>query len=392
VAPVRLAIVATHPIQYAAPWFAEIARKVDVKVFYLWDAGVQPRRDPGFGHAYEWDIPLLEGYDHAFLDNRSPCPGTSRFGGLWNPDLIDRVRDSRADAVLVTTYNYASIWYFLMRWRRAWAPLLFRGDSHRLVPQSGLLTGAKRFVIARIFARFDAFLYVGAANRDYFRLHRVPEGRLFHCPHAVDNDRFIAARPKGEADAMAWRASLGIPRDRRVILFAGKFEEKKRPLDLLRAFETAGISNAALLFVGAGPQERLLREAAGRVAGVYFAPFQNQSQMPRTYAASDLFVLPSYGPAETWGLAVNEAMCLGRPVIVSEHVGCAADLVIPNETGLRFPAGNVEALAGALRTAFEDPERLRRWGQNAFARIGRFSYRESTEGLMRAIAAVRPRC
>src|SRR4029077_15252629 len=91
--------------------------------------------------------------------------------------------------------------------------------------------------------------------------------------------------------------------------------------------------------------------------------FQNQSEMPRTYAAADLFVLPSYGSEETWGLAINEALCAAKPVIVSNHVGCGPDLVHAFQNGLVFQAGSVDSLADALREALSNRERLLRWGQ-----------------------------
>ena len=383
----RIAVVATHPIQYFAPWFVHLAQEaaIDLRVFYLWDFGVAARVDPGFEVSVTWDVPLLEGYAHEFVPNRSPMPGTARYFGLWNPDLPARLRAWRPDAVLLTAYNYASIGNLLLRWGKHDAPLLFRGDSHRLVPRSGLGESARQALISAVFRRFAAVLYVGKANREYFLRHGVAAERLFHSPHAVDNERFMAARVAADAEAPHWRRSLGIPEGHRVVLFAGKFEEKKRPLDLLRAFVEAGLDRVALLYVGSGHQERELRaEAAGR-ADVFFASFRNQSQMPATYAACDVFVLPSYGPAETWGLAVNEAMCMGRAVIVSDHVGCAPDLVITGETGLRYPAGDVAALRDALRTAFADPVRLKAWGERANTHIRSFSYENATAGLLAAL-------
>jgi glycosyltransferase involved in cell wall biosynthesis len=383
----KLAIVATHPIQYYAPWFARLASSgLALRVFYLWDFGVAARVDPGFRTAVQWDIPLLEGYEHEFVENRSRHPGTGGHFGLWNPALPGRVRAYRPEAVLLMAYNFASIAYFLLRWRSSEAPLLFRGDSHRLVPRRGLVAAAKQAAVAAVFRRFSAVLYVGSANRDYFLRHGVPEARLFHSPHAVDNERFFAARPAAEAEAQAWRRSLGIPADHRVVLFAGKFEEIKRPLDLLTAFGGARLERASLLFVGSGPQEAALRAAAARVADVHFAPFRNQSQMPATYAAADLLVLPSH--AESWGLAVNEAMCMARPVIASDHVGCAPDLVIPYQTGLTFPAGDVDALRRALHTALEDPARLRQWGESAALRVRLFSYEKASAGLYAALRSL----
>jgi len=345
--------------------------------------------DKGFMAPVQWDVPLLDGYEHEFVENRSPSPGTDHYSGLWNPALARQVHAYAPDAVLLTAYNYASIGYFLARWRTKDAPLLFRGDSHRLVPRHGLLEAAKRRLIAAIFRRFAAVLYAGSANREYFELHGVPAGRLFHSPHAVDNERFFAARAAAEAAAPAWRRSLGIPEDHRVVLFAGKFEEKKRPLDLLRAFLEARLERVSLLYVGSGQLESGLRAAAARRANVFFSPFRNQSLMPETYAACDLFVLPSFGLAETWGLAVNEAMCAGRPVVVSDHVGCARDLVVPGGTGLIFPAGDVAALSQTLQSAFADPERLKSWGAKAAMHVRQYSYENATAGLLAALSLLR---
>jgi len=384
----KLAIVATHPIQYYAPWFAHLAQqaRLAVKVFYLWNFGVAAHVDKGFMAPVRWDVPLLDGYEHEFVENRSSRPGTDHYSGLWNPSLARQVRAYAPDAVLLTAYNYASIGYFLARWKTKDAPLLFRGDSHRLVPRHGLLEAAKRRLISAIFRRFSAVLYAGSGNREYFELHGVPAGRLFHCPHAVDNGRFFAAQAAAEAAAPAWRRSLGIPEDHRVVLFAGKFEEKKRPLDLLRAFLEARLERVSLLYVGSGHLESELRTAAVGRINVFFSPFRNQSLMPETYAACDLFVLPSHGPAETWGLAVNEAMCMGRPVIVSDHAGCARDLVVPGETGLIFPAGDVAALRQALQSAFADRERLKSWGAKAAMRVRQYSYENATAGLLAALS------
>lgn len=387
---VRLAIVGTHPIQYYAPWFARLAREaaLEVRVFYLWDSGVVARTDPGFGTAVRWDVPLLEGYGYEFVPNRSRKPGTDRFLGLWNPSLTVRLRDWRPDAVLLTAYNYASLVALLLRKPAVGAPFLLRGDSHRLLPERGLVAALKRAVLRGLFRGIDGALYVGRANREYFLQHGIPDDRLFHAPHAVDIDRFAAARAAAEAEAPAWRASLGIPRAHRVVLFAGKFEDKKRPLDLLRAFAEARLAGVSLLFVGSGPLEARLREAAAGSQHVCFAPFQNQSRMPLVYAAGDVLVLPSFGRSETWGLAVNEAMCMGRAAIVSDHVGCARDLVLPGQTGLVFPAGDVGALAAALRQAMEDPARLREWGAQATRHIQSYSYQAATAGLLAALRRV----
>jgi glycosyltransferase involved in cell wall biosynthesis len=141
--------------------------------------------------------------------------------------------------------------------------------------------------------------------------------------------------------------------------------------------------------VGNGEQEAMLRQDAAGQPDIVFAPFQNQTQMPRTYAAGDVFVLPSFGRGETWGLAVNEAMCMSRPVIVSNHVGCAQDLVEPRRNGLIFPAGDMEALAGALQEVLADAQRLHVWGARSREIIQGYDYEHATRGLREAMDAVK---
>lgn len=386
----KVAIITSHPIQYHAPWFRLLASESDfeLKVFYLWDFGVTKQVDVGFQQAIEWDIPLLLGYDYEFVPNVSSNPGTYHFWGLHNPSLVERVRAYDPDAVLVVGYNYISNYYFLWRWNRQHSPLLFRGDSHRLVPCKGFREWARRKLISLVFQRFSAFLYVGKANYHYFRYHNVSSQKLFFAPHAVDNERFFAQADRAAGEALIWKQELEIPPNHSVVLFAGKFEPKKRPLDLLEAFVQANISQATLLFVGAGPLEKEMQLRAGHHSYIRVAPFQNQTLMPRTYAAADLVVLPSYGSEETWGLAINEAMCMSRPVIASTHVGCAQDLIHPYKNGLIFPAGDVSALSASLREAFSDRERLRAWGEESCRIVKSFSYAQATQGLNEALSYV----
>ncbi len=383
----RLAIVTSHPIQYYAPWFRHLAASgLSIRVFYLWDFGVTQKVDSGFQQSIQWDIPLLEGYDYEFVRNTSSDPGTHHFWGLQNPSLVSQVKAFQPDAVLLMCYNFASLYHFLSRWDPRQVPLLFRGDSHRLLPDAGVKALFRRQAISLIFQRFAACLYVGKANYEYFRYHNVKPDRLFFSPHAVDNDRFLAQAEVAHQQAIAWKQELGIPANHPVVLFAGKFEPKKRPLDLLQAFIQANLQQVSLLLVGAGPLQNELKNQAAGHPNIHFAPFQNQSLMPRTYVVADLVVLPSYGAQETWGLAINEAMCLGRPAIVSSHVGCAQDLVQPYQNGLIFPAGDVLALKNSLKEALGDRQRLHQWGEASRQIISHYSYTQATQGLQQALS------
>jgi hypothetical protein len=106
----RLAIVATHPIQYYAPWFQRVAAEpgIDLKVFYLWDFGITEQRDQGFERNIRWDLPLLDGYAHEFVENTSRDPGTHHFWGLNNPRCSDQIARFHPEVVLLAGYNFAT--------------------------------------------------------------------------------------------------------------------------------------------------------------------------------------------------------------------------------------------------------------------------------------------
>ncbi len=384
----RLAVVLSHPIQYFSPWFAHIAatEEIDLRVFYLWNFGVQPLYDREFAQSVQWDIPLLEGYESEFVPNRSSDPGTHHVLGLDNPTVVDRLAAWSPDAILLFGYTYAAHLRILFSRRLRNIPFLLRGDSHDLFRNADWKAPLVRLGRRRLFRKFAAFLAVGVANADYYRNSGVPAPRIHFVPHCVDNHRFQAAAHDALSSAAAWKRELGIPEESTVVLFAGKLEAQKSPIDLLDAFAKAkGNSHAVLLFVGSGPLETEIKAKAGDRIGrdVFFAPFQNQSRMPMVYAAGNLLVLPSQ--EETWGLAANEAMNLERPVIVSSRVGCGPDLIKTGETGWIFEAGDVDALATTLATALREPRRLREMGCAARHHIDHYSYDIATNGLLRVL-------
>lgn len=384
----RLAIVLSHPTQYYSPWFAWLTAHapLDLRVFYLWDFGVTAQRDPQFGTTFAWDRDLLAGYAHEFVPNRARDPGTHHFSGLDNPTLGARLHAWSPDAVLLFGYNYRSHLRLILRAR--W-PLIFRGDSHLIdhpPPRA-----VKRWLLHLLYGRFAAVTYVGHANRDYFRAFDVPASRLHFAPHCVDATHFTAT-PALRASSAALRTQLDLG-DRRVVLFAGKLIPAKQPLPLLRAFLSLSPPDTALVFVGQGEDLPALQAVAATRPDVIvrFLPFANQSEMPARYLLADLFVLPSIGLYETWGLAVNEAMHLGVPCLVSNRVGCQRDLVTDGETGWVFPAGDAAALPSTLARALHDLATRGPAIRAAVAtRIAGYTYAQATAGLLTAVRAVLP--
>ncbi len=384
--PPRLAVVISHPTQYYSPWFRWLAAHTDLHlhVFYLWNAGVNPTRDPQFGNTFAWDVDLLSGYDHEFVPNTSRSPGSDRFGGLRNPGLNTRLAAWRPDAVLLFGYNYATHLSLILWARLHGLPLIFRGDSHLLGREK--LPWGKRLPLALLYRQFSAFATVGEANRDYFRAFGVPGRKLFAVPHCVDAAHFTA-KEATRAEAARLRAPLGL-NGKRIVLFAGKLVPAKQPRALLEAFLTLAPVNAALVIVGEGEEHAaLLALAATRPdVTVRFLPFANQSEMPARYLMADIFALPSRGLYETWGLAVNEAMHLGVPCLVSDRVGCQRDLVTDGETGWVFRANEPADLREKLAVALAAD--LAPFGPRVATRIAGYTYEAAARGLCLAVTSL----
>lgn len=352
----RLAFIVSHPIQYYAPIYREMAKRggMEIRVFYTW-RNAEAAHDVKFGTEFAWDIPLMEGYESEVVPNISTQPGTHHRWGLVNPDLMARVMAWRPDAVHITGYNYVSHGRAIKDLSQAGIPVLFRGDSHLLDGRGPWWKWwAKKILLTHLFRRPAAFPYVGEANRNYYRAFGVPEHKLFYVPHTIEVERFSEPDTKLEAKAQAWRREIGIPDHHTVFLYAAKLESRKRPMELLEAFLRADIPETTLLFAGSGALESKLKAEAQKIVDiarhVIFLPFQNQSVMPLVYRLGDILVLPS-GYGETWGLAVNEAQACGRPALVSDCVGCAPDIIRCGDNGLIFRTDDWEACAGAMRRA-----------------------------------------
>jgi glycosyltransferase involved in cell wall biosynthesis len=392
-APLRLAVVLSHPTQYYSPWFRWVQAQtaLQLRVFYLWDFGIAAQRDPKFQTTFRWDTDLLSGYESEFVPNVARDRGTHHVRGLNNPEITARLAAWAPGAILV--FGYKSLTHArVILWAR-WhsTPLLFRGDSHLL--GRGNLPLATRLLLRFLFRQFTAFLAVGTANRAYFSALDVPDRKLFFAPHAVNAAHFDPQQPVDRAAAETLRRELGLAAGTRVVLFAGKFVPEKQPVELLAAFTAVAPAGTALVFVGDGPEKDRLHAAAHAATGpgtIHFLPFANQSEMPSRYLLADLFVLPSRGCYETWGLAVNEAMHMGVPCLVSDRVGCQADLVEAGRTGWVFRATDAGDLQRQLRAALEflaHPDRTAALREQVRTRIAGYTYTQTTAGLLAALSA-----
>ena len=388
--PRRLAVVVTHPIQYYVPLYRLLTTRPDlaVKVFYTWHSGEQEAWDYGFGRSIAWDLPMRDGYDWELIPNTANNPGSNRFWGIRNPALARRVLDWTPDAVHVTGYAFASHLALLRRLAEEGIPSMFRGDSTLLTPRAFWKQQLKRLVLSRVFRYPAAFLYVGQHNRRYYEYYGVPETRLYYCPHSIDVGRFAEPADQREEEAQQWRASLNIDPEQIVLLFSGKFEEKKQPLALMELIADWPDNRVVLVMVGDGQLGPEVDTWANRYPQRFrVLPFQNQSRMPIVYRLGDLLVLPS-SRWETWGLAVNEAFACGRPALVSDQVGCAPDLIVPGETGDVFSWNDRDGFRRKLLEMTESRERLRSMSAAVTSVAKRFSIAETESRLIVALNGI----
>jgi len=358
----KLAIITTHPIQYYAPLFKLLNQReqLAIKVFYTWGEDSIKKFDPAFGKDINWDIPLLEGYTFEWATNTAIDPGSHHFKGIITPGLIGQIEAWKPGALLVFGWAYQSHLKVLRHFRNK-VPVYFRGDSTLLDERNGPKLVLKTFFLKWIYRHIDHAFYVGTNNKNYFKKYGLKETQLSFAPHAIDNERFGIDRSE---EASNLRQNLGIKKNEILILFAGKFEEKKAPGLLLDAFLLLNLSHVHLLFVGNGILEKTIFVKGENHKQIHFMDFQNQSLMPVVYQACNLFCLPSIGPGETWGLAINEAMACKKAVIASDRCGCAIDLV-KKQNGIIFRSGDVGNLEAALREIAGNSISLADYGENS---------------------------
>jgi glycosyltransferase involved in cell wall biosynthesis len=177
---------------------------------------------------------------------------------------------------------------------------------------------------------------------------------------------------------------------RPVILFLGRMMEFKAPDLLLEAVARLRDLDPFLLMAGSGPMLPHLRSLASRLG---IRSFRIAGEEVRTATEKDLlfglatvFALPSRRTriAEPWGLVVNEAASAALPIVISDHVGAAGDLIRAEESGLIVPEGDPAQLAASIRRCLEAPDMARRLGAHARAAGSAYTIARIANGFQQA--------
>jgi glycosyltransferase involved in cell wall biosynthesis len=254
----------------------------------------------------------------------------------WNPDAL----------ILEANFRYLAS-PAAMRWMKKRArPVIGWGLGAPL--SRGLLSHLR----TNFLKQFDALVAYSERGAEQYAGLGFPSNRIFVAPNAV------AAKP---AHPLPARAERFDPQP--VVLFVGRLQTRKRIPALLQACAALPEPlKPRLVIIGEGPERKNLEQLAAQTypAAEFPGPLHGPSLRPY-FESADLFVLPGTG-----GLAVQEAMTYGLPVIAAEGDGTQNDLVRPGANGWLILADDDLALAAALREALSDVARLRGMGRESY--------------------------
>jgi len=386
----RLAIVATHPIQHFVPFYRRIAKEqgLDLHVFYMSDFSVRGYFDKLMGTQIAWNMDMLSGYAHTFLPEAKRINRSNPIE-LNNPSIGPALDAFGPQVVLGYGYNQVTQWRVLhWSWRRG-VPLMMISDSELLHRRSKLRNAAKTAVLPVLLARYSAFLTTGDNNEAYFSAYGIPAERMFRCPFTIDEDQYRAARQVRDRTRAKLREELGLPSDAFVGITVGKLIPRKRPMDLVdaaRALKRTGTDRIHLLMAGDGALRHEIDACIlGEGLPIRTLGFVNVDRLPEVYCAAD--VLLHLSEFDAHPLTLSEAACIGLPLIVSDKVGAIGptDIARAGENTIVTPCGDVGAIAAAVTRLADDPELVARMSDASIRIYSELDMSRSVAGLKAAV-------
>ncbi len=388
---IKLAIITLHPNNYHDGIWVNLGKhdNMDVTVVYLSDMGIRQIYDPVFGTKRDWQAFLhLNEYRYIFLKNY----GFDLSSGVLsrvNPGIVRELLTGGYDAILIHGYDTLSSWFTNLAAKLRSSALVFRGEAVlRSNAQGRWRNWLKRLILPRLFRLYDAMLYSCTGNRAFFEHYGVPSEKLFPVPCAVDNEYFQGESRKWTTYRASTRAELNLGEDVFISLFVGRLTSLKRPMDLLKAvkkLQEEGLKEIGAVFVGNGPErermERFMTEH--HLKNIRIVGFQDHTQIGKFMAIGDVaVVLSEYDRSPK---AMNEMMNFAVPVICTDGVGTAPDLVKEGVNGFVVRVGPIEAIANRIRQLAENRERARQMGQKSLEIVSEWNFDRDVEGIVAAV-------
>jgi 1,2-diacylglycerol 3-alpha-glucosyltransferase len=375
----RLVILTEIISPYRIPLFNSLSRQpgVDLHVIFLSET------DPGLR---QWQVYKSE-IQFSYQILRAWRKRVGRYNMLLNFGLSGVLKAASPHVILCGGYNYIASWQALFWARSHNTPFLLWSESNVQDLRRG--HAIVEILKDQFFRKSSGFVVPGQSAREYVRVHKIKDNRIFTAPNAVDNELFANAAKAARQNATALRTQLGLPK--RYILFVGRLVPEKGVFELLSAYaklDERTREQIGLVFAGDGvAREQLETQSASISPGmVRFAGFVQRDPLATYYALADMLVLPTY--SDPWGLVVNEAMACGLPVVVSRVAGCAADLVKENWNGMLIAPKDVSSLAAAIGRIAEDPELHAAMGKNSAQLISSYSPTAWSAAISRAVVEI----
>jgi glycosyltransferase involved in cell wall biosynthesis len=372
--PVRVTLVIPEPTPYRSILLdrASMRRELDLTVVYA-ARSVQRRT---------WDeLPL--GHEARFLRGlRVPgVYGLLHHDYLITPKIWSALGETAPDVLVVSGWSTFSSQGAVLWCRARGVPYVLLVESNDADPRAGWRRVVKDLVVPRVMSGARSFLAVGELSRRSLVARGAPSDRVRIFANTVDVEVFgervdgLAAR-RGEL-----RAAMGVGPDDVLVLSVARLAPEKGLDTLIRAVAGAGDPRLVLAAAGAGPEREALVELA-RARGVRLVLLGDLhlERVIEAYAAADIFALLS--TREPWGVVVNEAAACGLPLVLSDRVGAAADLLRDGENGMLVPAGDVEAAGLALRRLAADSDFRRAAGARSRQLMRGRGYEPSVDALV----------
>lgn len=285
-----------------------------------------------------------------FTANRHWLGPSSPFYFCWQDHLLEWLKQEAPDALIVEANPRMRSTPAAIRWMHARHRPVLGWGLGAPVP-SGPFSSWRRRGWPRFLRQFEALIAYSPLGAEQYRLHGYPDERIFIAPNAV------TPRPT-TSPPMRSESPPGPP----TVLFVGRLQTRKRTDLLLHAAAALPSGNhPRLVIVGDGPVLPELQTLAQQIyPSAEFPGERTGSDLEPYFAAADLFVLPGTG-----GLAVQQAMAHGLPVVAAQGDGSLDSLIRP-ENGWRVPSSDLPALTTTLQTALADIPRLRRMGAESY--------------------------
>ena len=298
-------------------------------------------------------IPVVEALPSAHVypaKNFNFMNPSSSFYQCWQAGICSWLDEWRPDALVVEANpRFISTRCAIARMHRSGLPVLGWGLGAPL--PKGLLMSLPIKARSRFLSSLDAMIAYSHRGAEEFQRAGFPPSRIFVALNAV------APRPERPPVLRSTEFDK-----RAIVLFVGRLQSRKR-LDLLM-YACAAMPDSIkpeVWIVGDGPAKEEFESVARQVyPGAKFLGARYGNDLIEIYNRADLFVLPGTG-----GLAIQEAMAHGLPVIVAEGDGTQDDLV-RSDNGWLVPASDLPALIHSLQDALNNPQELRQMGEASF--------------------------